>query len=262
MDAGRIKHGHRIPVVKVATGLVTGDERLSQRRMPTFDPSRAFRPIWQGIVEKEKTSFGHYSDGLVWELQAEIARSSLEDEALPDGFVMNATGQAISAKQVAQVFHGEYWKPGMTLQSNSVRFEDGKLVRHADEHTFYNSRGIQFDWISAGLLPEFRNRNAAWDALGVVGDEGKVVTQFAFPWNIFHLTTKDENYGLCTQQTPWTPTARGRTLALVCVWLRACNSSPQTQRGPVSSFWKALARNSGFGRIAKNGPRFRASRSR
>jgi hypothetical protein len=163
IDVGRIEHGHRIPVVRVATGLMTGDERLAQRRAPTFDPARAFRPIWQGVVEEEKTLFGHYSDGLAWEFQAEIARSALSGEAIPDGFVLNAVGQSMSAARVARAFHGEYWQPGMTLQSNSITFEEGKLVRHADEHTFYNSRGIQFAWIGAALLPEFRERTKAWD---------------------------------------------------------------------------------------------------
>jgi hypothetical protein len=57
---------------------------------------------------------------------------------------------------------------------------------------------------------------ALWDALAVVGNDGNRVTEFVMPWNIFHLTTKDTNYGLCTQLTPWTPVARGKVLKLVC----------------------------------------------
>jgi hypothetical protein len=36
------------------------------------------------------------------------------------------------------------------------------------------------------------------------------------PWNIFHLTTQDSNYGLCAELSPWTPVARGEVLRLVC----------------------------------------------
>ncbi len=57
---------------------------------------------------------------------------------------------------------------------------------------------------------------ALWDALGVVGDDGQRVTQFVLPWNIFNLATKDNAYGLCTRLDPWTPTARGKVLRMVC----------------------------------------------
>jgi hypothetical protein len=57
---------------------------------------------------------------------------------------------------------------------------------------------------------------ALWDALSVVGKDGQRVTEFVMPWNIFNLTTNDNNYGLCTQLEPWTPVARGQVLQLVC----------------------------------------------
>jgi hypothetical protein len=57
---------------------------------------------------------------------------------------------------------------------------------------------------------------ALWDGLGVVGEKGQRVTEFVMPWNIFNLTSKDENYGLCEQLDPWTPVARGEVLQLVC----------------------------------------------
>ena len=57
---------------------------------------------------------------------------------------------------------------------------------------------------------------ALWDALAVVGNDGERVTEFVMPWNIFHLTSSDTHYGLCTKQTPWTPVARGKVLKLVC----------------------------------------------
>jgi len=57
---------------------------------------------------------------------------------------------------------------------------------------------------------------ALWDGLGVVGEKGQRVTEFVMPWNLFNLTTKDKNYGLCSQLDPWTPVARGRVVQLVC----------------------------------------------
>jgi hypothetical protein len=57
---------------------------------------------------------------------------------------------------------------------------------------------------------------ALWDAVAVVANEGQRVSEFVMPWNLFNLTAKDINYGLCTQLEPWTPVARGRVLKLVC----------------------------------------------
>lgn len=57
---------------------------------------------------------------------------------------------------------------------------------------------------------------ALWDALTVTGKRGHPVTEFVLPWNIFHTSQRDEHYGLCTQLQPWSPTARGEVLELVC----------------------------------------------
>ena len=57
---------------------------------------------------------------------------------------------------------------------------------------------------------------AIWDALGVTGNHGQPVTQFALPWNIFHTPGSDDHYGLTLKNTPWTPTLRGDVLRRVC----------------------------------------------
>jgi len=64
---------------------------------------------------------------------------------------------------------------------------------------------------------------ALWDALGVVGNDGRRVTEFVLPWNIFNLHTKDEHYGLCSQLDPWKPVARGKVLQLVCELTKGMN---------------------------------------
>lgn len=80
---------------------------------------------------------------------------------------------------------------------------------YTDEFNF-KKRKVTEEEAAQGFL------TAVWDALGVVGNRGQVVTEFVMPWNVFHLSTKDENYGLCIEQDPWKPTARGRVLEMVC----------------------------------------------
>ena len=74
----------------------------------------------------------------------------------------------------------------------------------------FKRRAVSEDQAAAGFL------TALWDALTVVGRDGNRVTQFVMPWNIFNLATKDENYGLTANPSPWTPTARGKVLAMAC----------------------------------------------
>ena len=163
IDQGRIDHGIQIPVVRTATGLVSGDETLSRRRPPSFDPARAFRPIWQGVVKKSEIRFGHYNDGLAWDLRAEFARKALSGKPIPDGFVLNTAAQVFSAARLSRAVFRDSWKPGTPLPSHLVAFKDGKLTSHADANTPYGSRGMQFAWIGAAILPEFRQRGDAWD---------------------------------------------------------------------------------------------------
>ena len=74
----------------------------------------------------------------------------------------------------------------------------------------FKKRVVDEETAAAGFL------TALWDALTVVGRNGNRVTQFVMPWNIFNLASKDENYGLTEVSSPWTPTARGKVLAMVC----------------------------------------------
>lgn len=80
---------------------------------------------------------------------------------------------------------------------------------YTDEMNF-KKREISEDEAAKGFL------TALWDGIGVVGNDGQSVTEFIMPWNIFHLTSRDTNYGLCTQLDPWEPVARGEVLRLVC----------------------------------------------
>lgn len=78
----------------------------------------------------------------------------------------------------------------------------------------FKKRVVSEEEAAAGFL------TALWDALTVVGRDGQRVTQFVMPWNIFNLASKDESYGLAAQLSPWTPTARGKVLAMVCALTR------------------------------------------
>ena len=80
---------------------------------------------------------------------------------------------------------------------------------HTTEMNF-KKRLVTEDQAARGFL------TALWDALGVVDTKGRRITQFVMPWNIFHLTQKDTEYGLCIKLTPWTPTGRGEVLWLLC----------------------------------------------
>jgi hypothetical protein len=53
---------------------------------------------------------------------------------------------------------------------------------------------------------------ALWDALTVTGADGRRVSRFVMPWNVFNTEARDPEYGMCTRSSPWTPNARGKVL--------------------------------------------------
>ncbi len=90
----------------------------------------------------------------------------------------------------------------------------------ADVHFYttemnFKKRKVTEDEAAQGFL------TALWDGLTMTGNSGQRVSDFVLPWNIFNTTDRDEHYGLCTQLEPWTPTARGKVLQMVCRLTRA-----------------------------------------
>ncbi len=83
-------------------------------------------------------------------------------------------------------------------------------VKFYTDEVNFKKRKISEEEAAKGLL------TALWDTLGVVGNQGQPVSELVLPWNLFHLTTRDEEYGMCTQLDPWSPTARGRVVQMVC----------------------------------------------
>ncbi len=96
---------------------------------------------------------------------------------------------------------------------------------HTTEMNF-KKREISEEEAAKGFL------TALWDALGVVGNDGRRANEFVFPWNIFNTADKDDHYGLCTRLEPWTPTARGKVLRLVCRLARGMEFASCRPRGP------------------------------
>ncbi|HUU93659.1 MAG TPA: hypothetical protein VM238_20905 [Phycisphaerae bacterium] len=104
------------------------------------------------------------------------------------------------------------WEHSLQNQFDQVKRDVGitaDIRFHTTEMNF-KKRLLSEDDAAKGFF------TALWDALGVVGNRGQRVTEFVLPWNIFNLAAKDDHYGLCTQLAPWTPTARGKVLRMVC----------------------------------------------
>jgi hypothetical protein len=118
----------------------------------------------------------------------------------------------------------ERYDYSLQTQFETVKREAGitaDIAFYTDEIN-WKKRKVSEQEAAAGLL------TALWDALGVVGDRGQCVSQFVFPWNLVHTADRDEHYGMCTQLEPWTPTARGEVVRLVCTLTQgmdrvACN---------------------------------------
>ncbi len=164
----RVKYGYRIPVVQKAAGLTNGVQQLYARpREPHFDPAQGLRPLWQGLVERQAIMSGRYDDGLAWTYDEECARAALSGDTIAAGFVANAVGRVYAQTLATEAFFGpQHYRHGFTLDTRGVEFEKdtGRLARRYEGNTMLFTRGIQYAWIAAALLPEFKARPEAWDA--------------------------------------------------------------------------------------------------
>jgi len=124
----------------------------------------------------------------------------------------------------------------------SLQYQFDKVKRAAginDDVHFYTD---EFNFKLREISEEDAARDfltAIFDALTVVDREGRPVTRFAMPWNIFHRADRDEHYGLCTSDDPWQPTARGRVLQMVC---RLCRDARIVSCDPRSTGITVLER--------------------
>lgn len=161
----RLAHGRRIPVVQKAAGLANELPKLYRRpHEPRFDPAQALRPLWQGVVQQEAVMSGRYDDGLAWTYREECARAALSEEPMASGFVANAVGRVYCQTLATEAFFGLAYRHGFTLDTRGVAFADGRLARRANGHSMLFTRGIQYAWIAAALLPHFKARPEAWQA--------------------------------------------------------------------------------------------------
>lgn len=163
---GRVKHGRRIPVVQKAAGLTNALPDLCRRaRPPQFAAARAFRPLWQAIVEGAAARTGHYNDGLAWQYREECARAALAGAPIAPGFTANAVGRVYSHVLVTEAFFTpEKYRPGYTLTGlTTFKKGTGRLTRHYAGKGMMRARGMQQAWIAAALIPSFRADPGAWN---------------------------------------------------------------------------------------------------
>ena len=94
------------------------------------------------------------------------------------------------------------------------------IAFHSTEFNF-KRRLVDEAEAAAGLL------TSIWDNLGVVAGTAPAsvgVTSLAMPWNIFNTNTSDVDYGMAVSTTPYVPTLRGSTFALVMSILAATST--------------------------------------
>ena len=165
IDQSRINHGRRVPVIMRAAGLSNEKSELYRRASPpAFEPAKHLRPLWKALVERKAERVGHYNDDLAWSWNEEVARAAISGDPIPPGYIAASIGRVYSQLLGVEAYYGDAYRPGMTLQNKGLSFEEGtgQLARRPDEKSTSYSRPIQYAWIAAALLPEFRDDPSAW----------------------------------------------------------------------------------------------------
>ncbi len=138
-------------------------------KAPDSSP-HACSPYYPGLFENKPAPLPVYDDGLAWLYRQGTAGALISGE-LPHGFSANAIARSYGVIAGMESFFDDRPYPyGACFSISSARpsYLDGKgkLADYSSTaKNFYGSRGVQFAWIAAAVLPELRAQPALWDNL-------------------------------------------------------------------------------------------------
>jgi hypothetical protein len=132
-------------------------------KAPAFAPERHLHPLWRGLVQNQTLAAGFYDDGLAWSYGEERAWAALSGKPPRPEFVTAALARIYSQRLATEAFYSRTgYRQGYTLGPNTLKFEHGRIANLHEPGTIMFTRGIQYAWIAAALLPAFEQARPTW----------------------------------------------------------------------------------------------------
>jgi hypothetical protein len=153
--------------VDIAADITAGQaDAFLKYRFPEFSP-RSMAPSYPGLFEKKGLPLPTYDDGLAWFYRQATAGALISGE-LHRGFTAHAVARCAGVITAQESFFDDrpypYGAWFFDIQHPPAYDGKGKLTEYSStSKAIYGSRGIQFAWLAAALLPELKSRPALWD---------------------------------------------------------------------------------------------------
>ncbi|HEY3900941.1 MAG TPA: hypothetical protein VGM54_20185 [Chthoniobacter sp.] len=154
--------------VDIAADLTAGQaDAFLKYRFPEFSP-RSLVPCSAGLFENKAASLLVYDDGLAWTYRQATAGAWISGE-LQHGFTSHLIARCYGAITSMESFFDDQPYPYGAWFFDIQRppaYVDGKGKLDAYSSTskdFYGSRGVQFAWLAAAVLPELKAQPGLWD---------------------------------------------------------------------------------------------------
>ncbi len=136
-------------------------------KLPEFSP-QALAPYYTGLFEKKPVRLLSYDDGLAWGYRQGTAGALIAGE-LPHNFAAYAIARCYGAQAALETFYDD--RPAelgawfFDVQRPPGYAEGkGRLEEYSSmSKCIYGSRGVQFAWVSAALLPELKASPELWN---------------------------------------------------------------------------------------------------
>jgi len=155
--------------IDIAADVTAGQaDAFLKYRFPEFS-LRSLLPCYPGLFEKKAVPLAAYDDGLAWSYRQATAGALISGE-LPRGFTAHTIARCYGAIAGMESFFDDrpypYGAWFFDIQRPPACLDGkGKLDRYSStSKDFYGSRGVQFAWLAAALLPELKSQPALWDS--------------------------------------------------------------------------------------------------
>jgi hypothetical protein len=154
--------------IDIAADISAGQaDAFLKYRLPEFSP-HSFQPCYSGLFENKAAALPTYDDGLAW-LYRQATAGALISGELPQRFAAHVIARCSGAIAGMESFFDDrpcpYGAWFFDLQRPPGYAEGkGKLTEYdSTSKAFYGSRGIQFAWLAAAILPELKAQPALWE---------------------------------------------------------------------------------------------------
>lgn len=154
--------------IDIAAATTAGQANAFLKYKGPDGSAHAYWPCYQGLFENKAAPLPVYDDGLAWLYRQGTAGALISGE-LPHGFAAHAIARCYGAVAGMETFFDDrpypYGAWFFDLQRPPAFVEGkGKLAEYSSTaKQIYGSRGAQFAWLAAALLPELKAQPSLWD---------------------------------------------------------------------------------------------------